>query len=103
MGELISGPTPPHKIGEHGDRSVFSNQGYMNHTAFCVSRNFLLLYAFASTDIRVEREVWAVTTISFISELGGALSLFVGVSFLSVWDLQDYFCARYQDKFKRIY
>ena len=61
-----------------------------------LTSHFSILYSFASTDVRVEREVWAYPTISFIADLGGALSLFLGVSFLSTWDLLDYICSRYQ-------
>ena len=53
------------------------------------------MYAFTSTKIRSEKEVWAYDTISFIADLGGALSLFVGVSFLSVWDCFDYIRSKY--------
>ena len=38
------------------------------------------------SELRVETEIWAYSTISFIAEMGGALGLFVGFSFLSVWD-----------------
>ena len=64
---------------------------------------FMLQYGFASTKVRVETEVWAFSTISFISELGGALSLFVGISALSVWDMLDYISSRYQRKFWGIF
>ena len=70
----------------------------MNSTlSLCPCSHFTLFYVFASTDVRVEREVWAVSTISFISELGGALSLFLGISFLSAWDLLEYIWIRYQE------
>ena len=42
------------------------------------------------TEGKLEKEVWAYSTISFIADLGGALSLFVGVSFLSAWDCLDF-------------
>ena len=38
------------------------------------------------------------STISFIADLGGALSLFVGVSFLSVWDCGEYIVEKYKSK-----
>ena len=68
----------------------------MNSNTLFLCSHFSILYSFASTDVRVEREVWAISVISFISELGGALSLFLGVSFLSAWDLLDYCRTRYQ-------
>ena len=58
--------------------------------------SFVFVYYFASTQLRVETEVWAFSGISFIADLGGSLSLFVGVSFLSVWDCFD-FILRYKD------
>ena len=33
--------------------------------------------------------------ICFISELGESLSLFLGFSFMTIWDLIDYFVFRY--------
>ena len=60
------------------------------------STTFTFIQQLESPDVRVEREVWAYPTISFIADLGGALSLFLGVSFLSTWDLLDYICSRYQ-------
>ena len=64
--------------------------------------NFVFIYSFASTDIRIETEAWAFTTISFIAELGGSLSLFVGVSALSLWDCLEYLIEKYQNKTKKI-
>ena len=64
------------------------------------SSNFILFYTFATTDIRVETEAWAFSTISFIAELGGALSLFVGVSFLSLWDCAEFIVEKYKTKIK---
>ena len=37
-------------------------------------------------DTLVETEVWSYSIISSISEMVGVLGLFVGFSFLSVWD-----------------
>ena len=50
---------------------------------------------FVSTDIRMEKEVKIYPLISFISELGGSLGLFLGFSFMTLWDLIDYFILRY--------
>ena len=78
-GEKRTGPADTRLKGKNGDS------------------HFIFLFAFASTEIRCEREVWAYTTISFISDMGGALSLFIGVSFLSVWDFLDYFLVRFRN------
>ena len=49
-------------------------------------KNFLFINSFDYTEARQEKEVWAYPVISFIAEMGGSLGLFIGVSFLSVWD-----------------
>ena len=54
-----------------------------------VGDSFAFVYSFATTKMRVETEVWAFSDISFICDLGGSFSLFVGFSFLSVWDCFD--------------
>ena len=61
--------------------------------------NFIFLYSFASTDIRIETETWAFSTASLIADLGGSLSLFVGVSALSLWDGLEYLLEKYRNKF----
>ena len=58
---------------------------------------FMLQYSFASTKVRVETEVWAFSTISFIAEMGGSLGLFVGFSFLSVWDWLAFLVEKYKN------
>ena len=57
--------------------------------------NFALTVSFDNTNGRLEKEVWAYPTISFIAEMGGSLGLFVGVSFLSVWDFFEYLFDRF--------
>ena len=59
-------------------------------------RNFLFMTSFDSTEGRLEKEVWAYTAISFIAEMGGALGLFIGFSFLSVWDFWEYIFDKYK-------
>ena len=61
-----------------------------------LSSHFTFIYGFASTDIRVEKEVWAFPVIFFVAALGGSLSLFIGVSLLSAWDLLEYLIIRYK-------
>ena len=42
---------------------------------------------YPSTDIKLEEEEYIYPELSFISELGGALGMFLGFSFLMFWDL----------------
>ena len=43
--------------------------------------------SFASVATTVRREVYIYSTLSFISDLGGSLGLFLGFSFFGLWDL----------------
>ena len=45
------------------------------------------MFGFSSTRITVKEEVYLYPLISFISEVGGSLGLFLGVSFLGIWDI----------------
>ena len=76
-GVCHSGESDPMYKGEYGDSQ------------------FLFMLRFASTKIRSEKEVWAYRTLSFLANQGGSLSLFVGVSLLSVWDSVECFVTRY--------
>ena len=51
--------------------------------------SFAFGFNFVSTDITVKKEDLVYPPVSFISELGGALGLFVGFSFLQIWDWMD--------------
>ncbi len=62
------------------------------------STDFTFILQFESPDVRVEKEVWAYPTISFIADLGGSLSLFVGVSLLSAWDCGEYLLKKYKQQ-----
>ena len=58
-----------------------------------------LIVSFDYTEARLRREVWAYPAISFIAEMGGSLGLFIGVSFLSVWDFGQFIfdkCKQYR-------
>ena len=67
-------------------KSGISSTEYGNKFA----NNFLFINSFDYTEARQEKEVWAYPAISFIAEMGGSLGLFIGVSFLSVWDFGEY-------------
>ena len=60
---------------------------------FC--REFAFGLNFVSTDIRIEREVEIYPLLSFVSELGGSLGLFLGFSFLTIWDFIDFLILKY--------
>ena len=53
-------------------------------------RRFHIGFSFASTDIVTQKENLVYPPVSFISELGGSLGLFVGFSFLTIWDAVTY-------------
>ena len=50
----------------------------------------MVQFKFASTEVKVEKEVYAYPVISFIGELGGSLGLFIGFSFLTILDCFDF-------------
>ena len=53
-------------------------------------RHFHMGFSFASTDVVTQKESLVYPPVSFISELGGSLGLFVGFSFLTIWDAVTY-------------
>ena len=46
-----------------------------------------LAVTFGSLTTTVRREFYTYSFISFVSDVGGSLGLFVGFSFFAVWDL----------------
>ena len=60
------------------------------------SRDFTFSLVFESPDVKVEKEVWAYPTISFLADLGGSLSLFLGVSLLSVWECGQFLMEKFK-------
>ena len=46
-----------------------------------------LLLSFSSTDVETRTESLIYKPLNFVAELGGALGLFLGVSFMTVWDI----------------
>ena len=55
-------------------------------------QGFGLQLKFATTEGREEREILLYGFVSFVSEFGGALGLFLGLSFLSFWDVIENIC-----------
>ena len=51
--------------------------------------NIGLQLSFAKTQIVEEKEALVYDFVSFVSEFGGALGLFLGFSFLTSWDLLE--------------
>ena len=49
-------------------------------------RNFWFIFNFVSTETTVETETYVYPLMSFVSEFGGGLGLFLGFSFLSLYD-----------------
>ena len=42
---------------------------------------------FGKTELLEEREMYVYGFVSFVSEFGGSLGLFLGFSFMTVWDI----------------
>ena len=63
-------------------------------------RMFGLQLSFGKTEAYEEREALVYEFESFVSEGGGALGLFLGVSFLSVWDLMESVFTGFKQRFK---
>ena len=56
-----------------------------------ISETFGFQLSFAKTEAVVEREALVYEFVSFVCECGGALGLFLGFSFFSVWDIFEAF------------
>ena len=52
-------------------------------------RNYCLALRLTSTTLKIKKEIYVYTFTSFIGELGGSLGLFVGFSFLTIFDLYE--------------
>ena len=48
---------------------------------------FGFLLRFGKTEVSEEKEAYVYGFVSFVSEFGGSLGLFLGFSFLTVWDI----------------
>ena len=42
--------------------------------------------SYSTTEVVVEEEQWVYPPVSFLAEFGGALGMFLGFSFMLVWD-----------------
>ena len=60
-----------------------------------------LMLGFAKSEILEEEEVYVYGFVSFVSEFGGSLGLFLGFSFLMVWDLLEPFAFILVKKMKK--
>ena len=58
------------------------------YLVFGFSTNALLLN-FVSTEVEIRREAFVYKATNFVAEIGGALGLFLGVSFLSLWEILE--------------
>ena len=48
--------------------------------------NYGLGVSYSTTEITVEEEQWVYPEVSFLAEFGGALGMFLGFSFMMIWD-----------------
>ena len=55
----------------------------------------------ANKKVRRRTEVVMYPWVSFVSEFGGALGLFVGFSFMMFWDFAEYSFVFFSNKAKR--
>ena len=60
-------------------------------------------FSFASTEIIKKKEVFTYPFDSFVSEVGGALGLFLGFSFIMLWDLFKVFVNMYNKLVNLLY
>ena len=60
----------------------------IQYLIFGFSTNALLLN-FVSTEVEIRREAFVYKATNCVAEIGGALGLFLGVSFLSIWDILE--------------
>ena len=51
-----------------------------------------LLLNFVSTEVEIRREAFVYKGTNLLAEIGGALGLFLGVSFLSIWEILENIC-----------
>ena len=78
----------------------FRTLGKPNYINFIID-GFQL--GFAKLEVVEEKEAFVYDFISFVSEFGGALGLFLGFSFLSIWDLFEPLLSAFYIKQKKMF
>ena len=61
----------------------------MVDTKVKIKGNGLFGFILASTDILVKTEAYTYPWVSLLAEFGGALGLFLGFSFIMLWDCKE--------------
>ena len=64
--------------------------------------NFGFQVSFAKKEVVEEKEALVYEFVSFVSEFGGALGLFLGFSCLSSWDFLEIFIAALYNQMKNV-
>ena len=60
-----------------------------NYSLVDLNGKYCTQFIIASSILNKKKETYVYPAISFVSEIGGSLGLFVGFSFLSIWDWFD--------------
>ena len=74
-----------------------------NLTYFDLNGKYCLNFVLASTVLETKTESYVYPGISFVSEIGGSLGLFVGFSFLTIYDWFDQIFAKILSKANLLY
>ena len=51
--------------------------------------------SYGTTEISIEEEEWVYPEMSFLAEFGGALGMFLGFSFIMIWDFISYWLVHF--------
>ena len=62
--------------------------------------DFILLFRFARNEVLEEKEAYVYGFVSFVSEFGGSLGLFLGFSFMMVWEAMEPIFLVFQKQLK---
>ena len=84
-----TGCLQPCKYREYVPAGTISKSKNYSRFMNLKEKQFCLWFKIASTTLKIEKETYVYPAISFISEIGGSLGLFVGFSFLTIWDWFD--------------
>ena len=102
--ELIiqkTGCLKPCKFKEYLSSGIGSK--LQNLTYFDLNGKYCLNFVLASTVLETKTESYVYPGISFVSEIGGSLGLFVGFSFLTIYDWLDQIFAKILSKTNHLY